>query len=263
MVKRKLQVRIGSLLVLCVALAGCGATAVIPAAKQQATAENAANFTEQATAESALEEIIQATGKMDAGDGSQIEVMLPDQSNRELQWPMLSLMQQTPETAILLPSETILEVENIAQNPELPNGCEITAAAIALNYLGFDVDKVTLSEDYLPCSEPYWDADPNVVFMGDPEDELAFYCMTSPIVTAVNDYLEDVGGEYTAVDISGASVQELYQWIARGTPVLTGYDEEVCYVADPMLEVSVVSRGRFAEAYLERGAYAVVIVPNE
>lgn len=61
-----------------------------------------------------------------------------------------------------------LNVENILQTPELPNGCEITSAAIVLNYLGFDIDKVTLAENYLPMHIPYWEADPEVEFMGSP-----------------------------------------------------------------------------------------------
>ena len=88
-----------------------------------------------------------------------------------------------------------LDVENIDQNPELPNGCEITSAAIVLNYLGFSVDKVTLAEEYLPMHVPYWEADPNLEFMGDPADELAFYCLPGAVVTAVNDYLDDMGAD--------------------------------------------------------------------
>lgn len=271
-VDNKLPERLGPVLVLLAALSACGATAVIPA-------EN------QATGETAV-----------AASRSQMESMLPEKELPANVWPVLAMLQGTAETAVWLPFEAQLEVENIDQNPELPNGCEITSAAIVLNYLGFDVDKVTLAQEYLPRYVPYWDADPNVEFMGNPEDELAFYCLPGAVVTAVNDYLEDVGSSYTALDISGAPVEELYQWVANGTPVLvwttrafsdplynytfqlpngswpysnshclvlTGYDEEICYLADPMLEVETVERDRFAECYLERGQYAVVIVEEE
>ena len=253
-------------------LSGCGATAMIPST-WSATAETAAK-----------------------GAGSQMETMDPEKLLQEDVWPALSVLEGTAETAVWLPFEARLEVENIDQNPELPNGCEITSAAIVLNYLGFEVDKVTLAEEYLPRCVPYWEADPRVEFMGNPEDELAFYCLPGAVVTAVNDYLEDVDAGYTAVDISGAAVEELYQWVAGGYPVLvwttrafseplyndtfllpdgdrpysnshclvlTGYDDDTCYLADPMLEVETVERERFAESYLERGQYAVVIVPTE
>ena len=258
--------------ILLVVLSGCGATAMIPST-WSATAETAAK-----------------------GAGSRMETMDPEKLLQEDVWPVLSVLEGTAETAVWLPFEAKLEVENIDQNPELPNGCEITSAAIVLNYLGFEVDKVTLAEEYLPRCVPYWEADPRVEFMGNPEDELAFYCLPGAVVTAVNDYLEDVDAGYTAVDISGSAVEELYQWVAGGYPVmvwttrafskplyndtfllpdgdrpysnshclvLTGYDDDTCYLADPMLEVETVERERFAESYLERGQYAVVIVPTE
>ena len=258
--------------ILLAVLSGCGATAMIPST-WSATAETAAK-----------------------GAGSQMETMDPEKLLQEDVWPVLSVLEGTAETAVWLPFEARLEVENIDQNPELPNGCEITSAAIVLNYLGFEVDKVTLAEEYLPRCVPYWEADPRVEFMGNPEDELAFYCLPGAVVTAVNDYLEDVDAGYTAVDTSGSAVEELYQWVAGGYPVmvwttrafseplyndtfllpdgdrpysnshclvLTGYDDDTCYLADPMLEVETVERERFAESYLERGQYAVVIVPTE
>lgn len=258
--------------ILLAVLSGCGATVMIPS-------------TGAATAETAAK-----------GAGSQMETMDPEKLLQEDVWPVLSVLEGTAETAVWLPFEARLEVENIDQNPELPNGCEITSAAIVLNYLGFEVDKVTLAEEYLPRCVPYWEADPRVEFMGNPEDELAFYCLPGAVVTAVNDYLEDVDAGYTAVDISGSAVEELYQWVAGGYPVLvwttrafseplyndtfllpdgdrpysnshclvlTGYDDDTCYLADPMLEVETVERERFAESYLERGQYAVVIVPTE
>lgn len=283
MVKSKVQMRMVALLVVCILLTGCGATVAIPAEKQQVLMETTDSRGDEATAESASEPL-----------SSRMEVMLPEEE--EELWPALAMLQGTAETAVWLPMEAMLDVENIDQNPELPNGCEITSAAIVLNYLGFDADKVTLAEEYLPRCVPYWEADPNVEFMGNPEDELAFYCLPGAIVTAVNAYLEDVGGEYTALDITGAPVEDLYRWVAEGTPVLvwttractaplynytfqlpdgswpysnshclvlTGYDDDTCYLADPMLEMESVSRESFEESYLERGQYAMVIVPDE
>lgn len=264
--------RLCLLLAMLVALSACGATAVIP--EGTATADTAADSA-----------------------GSQLGLLLPDDTMPDEVWPVLAMLQGTAESAVWLPLSAQLDVENIDQNPELPNGCEITSAAIVLNYLGFSVDKVTLAEKYLPMHVPYWEADPNLEFMGDPADKLAFYCLPGAVVTAVNDYLDDMGADYVALDISGAPVEELYQWGgASGAPVLvwttrafspslynytfqlangswlysnshclvlTGYDDETCYLADPMLEVESVDRQLFAERYVERGKYAVVIVASE
>lgn len=269
---KQVNIKVGTALCLGLAmlmsLPGCGATVVIPA-QDQATGETGTEVS-----------------------GSQLSDLVPEDTVPEDVWPVLALLQGTAETAVWLPFTAQLDVENIAQNPELPNGCEITSAAIVLNYLGYDVDKVTLAEEYLPTYVPYWEADPNVEFMGDPADELAFYCLPGAVVTAVNAYLDDVGSEYEALDISGAPVEELYQWVANGTPVLvwatrafsdplynytfqlfngswpysnshclvlTGYDDTTCYLADPMLEVETVDRELFASRYVERGQYAVVI----
>lgn len=185
--------RLCLLLVMLVALSACGATAVIP--EGTATAETAADSA-----------------------GSQLGSLLPDDTMPDEVWPVLAMLQGTAESAVWLPLSAQLDVENIDQNPELPNGCEITSAAIVLNYLGFSVDKVTLAEEYLPMHVPYWEADPNLEFMGDPADELAFYCLPGAVVTAVNDYLDDMGADYVALDISGAPVEELYQWVASGAP---------------------------------------------
>ena len=45
--------------------------------------------------------------------------------------------------------QCILPVNTIYQKPELPNGFEITSATIVLNYLGFNVSKVTMADTYL------------------------------------------------------------------------------------------------------------------
>lgn len=262
------SIRCGACLLAALSLSACGATAVIPA---------------DATAETAQE--------------SGLDLMLPAQEgdNSEALLAALALLPQTAETALWLPEAVQLEVENIDQNPELPNGCEITSAAIVLNYLGIPTDKVMLSEQYLPM-ESYWEADPNLAFMGNPADELAFYCLPGPVVTAVNNYLEEIGSDYRALDISGAGMEDLYRFVANGTPVLvwttrafseplynysfqlpnggwpysnshclvlTGYDGENCYVADPMLEVTQTDRATFASSFIDRGQYAVVILPRE
>ena len=60
----------------------------------------------------------------------------------------------TPEGELPVPGPTqkshkIIDMENILQNPELPTGCESVALTMVLNYLGFDLDKTTIADDYL------------------------------------------------------------------------------------------------------------------
>lgn len=257
----------GSAVAACLFLCSCAATVTLPTT--YAAVETAA------TPESAA-----------------MGLVLPQTDAAIPAWLALAALQSTPESALFLPSTVQLDVENIPQNPELPNGCEITSAAIVLNYLGFDIDKVTLAEKYLPLHIPYWEADPEVEFMGSPADELSFYCLPGAITTAVNNYLSGQGSACRAADITGAKPAELEAYLAHGTPVLvwatraftaplynytftladgswpyanshclvlTGYDEDNYYFADPMQEVTAIDRDTFTLRYEQLGSHAVVI----
>ena len=63
-----------------------------------------------------------------------------------------------------------LNVEFLSQKPELPTGCEITSLTTVLNYLGYDVSKETMANEYLPKCDisevSFWD-----YFLGDPSTE--------------------------------------------------------------------------------------------
>lgn len=120
-----------------------------------------------------------------------------------------------------------LDVEEIQQLPELPTGCELTAACMIVNYAGHPVDKVELDR-YLPKSrDSIGDGDgtfvnsrdPDLVFVGDTRSESGSACNAGPIVTAVNSYFASIGSEDKAVDITGETPQQLYDRVKSGTPV--------------------------------------------
>lgn len=252
----------------CLLLCSCAATVTLPVV-DLATSETAATQ-----------------------ESSSMGLVLPQTDTSIPVWLAYAALQATPENAFFLSDTVQLNVENILQTPELPNGCEITSAAIVLNYLGFDIDKVTLAENCLPMHIPYWEADPEVEFMGSPADELSFYCLPGAITTAVNTYLDEQGSTYSALDITGAEPARLEMYLAQGTPVLvwatrafteplynytftladgswpysnshclvlTGYDEDNYYFADPMQEITEIGRDTFALRYEELGCHAVVI----
>ena len=64
-------------------------------------------------------------------------------------------------------------VELILQNPELPNGCEVTSLAMLLTSAGFPVDHVKLYQQYLPTKEFTYSKNqrlgpsPNEFYVGD------------------------------------------------------------------------------------------------
>ena len=125
-----------------------------------------------------------------------------------------------------LPASVHLDVPVIGQNPELPNGCEITSLTMLLRYLGFDVDKMTMAQEHLPRSEKFYGADPEVEFMGDPAqssgESCGFYCFQGPIVQAAKNYLAAQGqaDAWDVTDITGVDAAGLAEQLAAGNPVL-------------------------------------------
>lgn len=116
-----------------------------------------------------------------------------------------------------------LEVKNIQQLPELPSGCEITSTTIVLNYLGFDVDKLTLMK-YMPMMKApdendRWDSPWNV-FIGSP-DATRFGAYSPVIKTTIESYFsENEIKDYKVIDLKGSSVTELYDQLDAGYPVI-------------------------------------------
>ena len=197
--------------------------------------------------------------------------------------------------------------DEIYQLPELPTGCEITAMTMVLNFYGHDVSKETMALEYLPLTDMYeyygedgllYGPDLNHYFVGRPDTEGGYICGTNAVLTATNDYLEDVDSKYAAVDRSGSSPEELYQMINYDIPiliwctidmedraetdgwynedgefmewsgndhgaVLIGYDDENVTVADPICGRIVRPRKQFERIYEERGRHCVILQERE
>lgn len=114
-----------------------------------------------------------------------------------------------------------LDVENILQLPKLPNGCEIVSLAIVLNYLGFDVDPVVLSEKYLEKSS-FGEGDPFFTYIGDPgATDMGIGCYAPCIANAARAYLNDEkDNKYSVKNMSGSDFSEFEQYIDNGMPVI-------------------------------------------
>lgn len=166
------------------------------------------------------------------------EPYLPIESNIvfEMKAPIVELhMQQEVKPHVknyeqitdgtVIVTEVLVEVPLILQKPELPNGCEITALASILNYYGYPVDKVSLSDDYLPMSPFYrkdgklYGADPDVAFSGNPRDPHGWFVYAPPTVKAGNDYLATISSTHEVIDITGATPSEIMQYVEAGIPV--------------------------------------------
>ncbi len=127
-----------------------------------------------------------------------------------------------------------IEMENIPQLPELPVGCEITALTIALKYYGFDVTKEDMAKKYLPKGGNWNQKDGRVFkdsfhdyFIGDPFAS-GYGCFSDGIETAANEFFTDENSDFKAVNISGASPDELYEYLKQDVPV-------ICWATDGMI----------------------------
>lgn len=115
----------------------------------------------------------------------------------------------------------------ILQNPQLPNGCEVTSLAMALASAGSPVDKMTLYRDYLPKAGLYYQeslcygSDPEDFYVGNAASRCGgWYCFEGPIVQAGNAWLAGCGNNLRAVSVTGLSQGDLDVYAEAGIPVV-------------------------------------------
>lgn len=114
--------------------------------------------------------------------------------------------------------------------PELPTGCEITAAAMLVKYAGIAVDKTTLAVKYMPTLASAslhtgsdgrtYGADMEHYFIGDPTTDQGYICGVPAIMTALEKYFADVKSQLKPKNITGSTPAQLYGMIDSGTPVM-------------------------------------------
>ncbi|CAJ1188596.1 C39 family peptidase [Companilactobacillus nantensis] len=132
-------------------------------------------------------------------------------------------------------SDWISGVPLIAQRPELPNGCEITAVTMMLQYAGAKVDKMQMARE-MPRS-----SDPNYGYIGQPWDQTGITIFPSALMNLVEKYAG------TAKDLTGQNFDAIKYQINIGHPVVTwhtlygfpyhalvvtGYDSNYVYYND-------------------------------
>lgn len=201
-----------------------------------------------------------------------------------------------PSCNITLPNERVeIELEPILQMPELPTGCEVTSLATVLQYMGFDVSKTTLADNYLPKAK-VGSANFYNEFVGNPRDDLSFGCYAPVIEKAANAYLATMGSNLSARDLTGTDFEELLTYIRNGSPVivwgstdinlepaypqrwivngeylewksslhcmvLTGYDgtSQTVIVSDPLRGITEYDVNLFAKRYIQFYSQAIII----
>ena len=110
------------------------------------------------------------------------------------------------------------------QYPSMPTGCEVVSLTSVLNHYGFDVDMHTMVEDYMPKKEHnYFAYSPDEYFYGLPYSyEQGMGCYPGCIVKTAENYFKDKNvTDYVAVNISGGSVKDVFNYIKSDVPVIT------------------------------------------
>lgn len=185
--------------------------------------------------------------------------------------------------------------QTVLQYPELPAGCEVTSLCETLNYLGFDIDKVTLADEFMPMDNNGLSTMAHA-YIGDPKVPEGFGCYAPVIVQTADDYFASIKSPCYAVDLTGRSLKELLYQVAQGRPVIVwstvdlmisepiywwtttdgedmlfndfqhcvviyGYDftENTVHVADPLKGNVKYDMGLFENAYKVMGNQAVLI----
>lgn len=129
-------------------------------------------------------------------------------------------------------------IELILQNPELPNGCEVTSLAMVLSSAGFPVGHVELYQNCLPTdnfsysSGQRFGPSPEEFYVGDAASATnGWYCFETPIVEAGNAWIQQNGGGSRMESITGISQEDLDQYAQNGIPVIVwvtiGYAEPI------------------------------------
>lgn len=127
------------------------------------------------------------------------------------------------------PNSFSLDIPFVSQYPELPTGCEITALTTVLNYLGYNVDKLTMTDYYLDKGK-MGEVSPYKAFVGNPRDEDSCGAFAPVLVNSATKYLKSQRSYMNVYNITGAEYNELLDYVDDGHPVLVW---ETMYMKEP------------------------------
>ena len=171
----------------------------------------------------------------------------------------LPVLEKTDKT-----SEEI-EMENILQNPELPTGCESVALTMVLKYLGFDLEKTTIADDYLVFADRNFamgaqESEKRGFDISDTdfEDLYNYVAAGIPIIIWNTMYLEKPVPTDEVCEFEGKT----YRWFRNEhCMVMCGFDKEngTVLIQDPLDGLVERDAETFAKYYEELGKNAMII----
>lgn len=143
----------------------------------------------------------------------------PQSSDSRSAYPQVVAPNYTPPSS----ASVALTVPKILQNPELPTGCEATAAAMLLQAYGYSFTKQQVA-DALPKSTfttvegRRYAAHPNEAFIGSPYTT-AYGVYSKPVAQTMRELIESAGGQHTPLVLTGCDENTILYYIANNMPV--------------------------------------------
>lgn len=113
-----------------------------------------------------------------------------------------------------------LDIPYISQYPQLPTGCEITALAEVLHYLGYNIDKEELARNYLDMKDIATKGCFVEYFWGSPWKSSGSGCFAPAIANAANAFFKANDSKHSAYIMSYQPPEMLYAQLAMGHPVI-------------------------------------------
>ncbi len=188
---------------------------------QQATTEEATEDISQETSTSPKEEAVassnDAVTEVSYDDSLRYDDLEGDSQLGELIMSTTGSPEPDPDDATTqFPECFDLELEIMSQYPELPAGCESVSLTMILNYLGYDLNKTDIVDDYLVYSGNFV-----MGYCGDPYSySTGGGCYAPGMTITANNFLEAQGGKHTAENITGTDFDTLLEYVAQGHPIL-------------------------------------------
>lgn len=176
---------------------------------------------------------VMKTGKLEKEKEYQLKIIASDKgSEASMVKEEVMYTHQSPDSSLLIETYVEREANHIGvpvmlQNPELPNGCEITTLTSILNYHGAEISKTEMADDYLPKSSfkklngKKVGPDPHLAYAGDPRmAKGGWYVFAEPIVAASKKILDKKSSRLISENISGSSQEEILSYTDQNIPVI-------------------------------------------
>lgn len=124
-------------------------------------------------------------------------------------------------------NQTTIAVPVVLQKPIFPTGCEITSLTAIFDYYGETITKEEMAEKHLNKAPLRYEngkrmgPNPQEAFPGEPTDPKGIYIFPEGIIDSIHSYSAAIGKDYTAVNLTGASIEEIEDMVKNGLPILT------------------------------------------